>query len=143
MIDGVLTDAISEHVRKDIAAQDSANRAAGPPPAAEVDQHAVIDELRGRLGDELTTAINAARRAQRTFAESGVEFRIQKMPERECYRVSELVGHDWEVRGVYNSRGEAEDAIEDLLKDALLGGVCDLDEILEKFANGRSKGRQR
>lgn len=29
MIDGVLTDAISEHVRKDIAAQDSANRAAG------------------------------------------------------------------------------------------------------------------
>lgn len=88
MIDGVLTDAISEHVRKDIAAQDSANRAAGPPPAAEVDQHAVIDELRGRIGDELTTAINAARRARRTLAESS--FPAYDSEYAETYRDGDL-----------------------------------------------------
>jgi len=69
MIDGAVTDAISEHVRKGIAAQDAADRAAGRLTAAELDHDAVIYELRDRLGDELATAINAARRAGRTLAE--------------------------------------------------------------------------
>lgn len=64
-----VTDAISEFVRKGVAAQDAADRAAGRMTAAELDHEAVIDELRGRLDAELGAAIAAARRAGRTLAE--------------------------------------------------------------------------
>lgn len=64
-----VTDAIREHVRKGIAAQDAADRAAGRLTAAELDHEALIDELRARLNDELATAINSARSAARTLAE--------------------------------------------------------------------------
>lgn len=63
------TDAISEHVRQGIAAQDAADRAAGRPTAAELDHEVAIDELRGRLDEDLGVAIAAARRASRTLAE--------------------------------------------------------------------------
>lgn len=63
------TDAISEHVRKGIAAQDAADRAAGRLTAGELDREAIIDELRERLAGELDSAIDAARLAGRTLAE--------------------------------------------------------------------------
>ncbi|TEA09090.1 methyltransferase type 11 [Mycobacteroides salmoniphilum] len=64
-----VTDAISEFVRKGIAAQDAADRAAGRPTALELDHETFIDELRSRLGAELAAAIDATRRAGRTLAE--------------------------------------------------------------------------
>ncbi|MDD4865728.1 MAG: methyltransferase type 11 [Mycobacterium sp.] len=64
-----VTDAISEHVRKGIAAQDAADRLAGRMTVAELDHEAVIGELRGRLGEELAAAIAAARRAARALTE--------------------------------------------------------------------------
>lgn len=60
---------LSEFVRAGIAAQDAADRAAGRPTAAEIDHDAAISELRERLGSELQTAIDAARRAARTLAD--------------------------------------------------------------------------
>lgn len=63
------TDAISEHVRKGIAAQDAADRAAGRMTAAEHDQAIEIDERRSSLNEELTAAIDATRRAARTLTE--------------------------------------------------------------------------
>ena len=48
-----VTDSLSEFVRKGVAAQDAADRAAGRMTAAELDHEAVIDELRGRLDAEL------------------------------------------------------------------------------------------
>lgn len=63
------TDAISEHVRKGIAAQDAADRAAGRQTAAELDHEVMITERRSSLCEDLATAIDAARRAGRTLAE--------------------------------------------------------------------------
>lgn len=64
-----VTDAISEHVRKGIAAQDAADRAAGRMTAGEHDQEVLIGERRARLAEELATAIAAARSAGGTLAE--------------------------------------------------------------------------
>jgi hypothetical protein len=63
------TDAISEHVRKGIAAQDAADRAAGRMTAAEQDQETMIQERRASLGAELAAAIAQTRCAGRTLAE--------------------------------------------------------------------------
>ncbi len=63
------TDAISEHVRKGIAAQDVTDRAAGRLTAAERDHEVMIDKRRTSLGEDLATAIDAIRRAGRTLAE--------------------------------------------------------------------------
>ncbi|GAT02564.1 hypothetical protein [Mycolicibacterium fortuitum] len=63
------THAISEHVRKGVAAQDAADRAAGRMTAAELDRDAMIVERRSSLGEDLATAIDAARRAGRILAE--------------------------------------------------------------------------
>lgn len=60
---------LSEFVRKGIAAQDAADRAAGRLTVTECDREAAINELRSRLGDELDAAIDASRRAARTLAE--------------------------------------------------------------------------
>ncbi|WP_083298487.1 methyltransferase type 11 [Mycolicibacterium grossiae] len=60
---------LSEFVRKGVAAQNAADRAAGRPTAAELDRDALISQLRDRLGDELHAAIGAARQAARTLSE--------------------------------------------------------------------------
>ncbi|MDO2396042.1 methyltransferase type 11 [Mycobacterium avium subsp. hominissuis] len=63
------TQGISDFVRKGIAAQNAADRAAGRLTAAEADHEVAVRELRARLGDELQAAIGAARQAARTLAE--------------------------------------------------------------------------
>lgn len=60
---------LSDFVRKGIAAQDAADRAAGRLTAAEADHEVVVRELRARLGAELHAAIDAARHAGRTLAQ--------------------------------------------------------------------------
>lgn len=64
-----MTEAIGDFVRKGIAAQNAADRAAGRLTAEELDHEAIIDELRERLDEELGAAIDAARRAARTLAD--------------------------------------------------------------------------
>ncbi|MGD9622250.1 MAG: methyltransferase type 11 [Mycolicibacterium sp.] len=62
-------DSLHDFVRRGIAAQDAADRAAGRPTAAELDNENTIVVLRARLHDELATAITATQQAARTLAE--------------------------------------------------------------------------
>lgn len=64
-----MTIGIEEFVRRGIAAQDAADRAAGRPTAADLDRAYDIERLRARLQTELTAAIGAVTQAARTVAE--------------------------------------------------------------------------
>lgn len=64
-----MTIGIEEFVRRGIAAQDAADRAAGRPTAADLDRDYDIERLRARLQTELTAALGAVAQAARTVTE--------------------------------------------------------------------------
>lgn len=64
-----MTEDIGDFVRKGIAAQGAADQAAGRLTASDSDHEAIIGELRDSLSEELSSAIDSARRAARTLAE--------------------------------------------------------------------------
>lgn len=64
-----MTIGVEEFIRRGIAAQDAADRAAGRRTAAELDREYDIERLRARLQTELTAALDAVAQAARTVAE--------------------------------------------------------------------------
>lgn len=61
--------ALGDFVRRGIAAQDAADRAAARPTSFESDHERLVEELRHRLGRELDEATALAQGAARTLAE--------------------------------------------------------------------------